>query len=164
MCKRTFCGDCFNLQYDLATPECPVNFRVLDHVNPNFSQQEAKDLISMHMEHWGCRGWEEFNKTLLGLSELSGEEDKFHAGVIMHGCRKSHGKREKAAGWQASHRRFSARTFACGFIHAQSEKVLLFEKWYHDKADEGSSHDGLPHHIEKTSLVRPLLLSSEQVL
>jgi hypothetical protein len=84
--------------YNLSTPGSAVNFRALEHVDPNFSQQEANELIILHIEHWGYQGWEQFNNTLLGLCELSGEDDKFHAGVIMAAIRVVEGLRKKLPG------------------------------------------------------------------
>jgi hypothetical protein len=38
--------------YDLSTPESPVNFRSLEHIDPNLTEDEVRDLFLMHAEVW----------------------------------------------------------------------------------------------------------------
>jgi len=42
--------------YDLSTPESPVDFGTIEHVNPNISEMEARELFQMHAEQWKFEG------------------------------------------------------------------------------------------------------------
>jgi len=47
--------------YDLSTPVSLVNFRDLEHIDPNMCEVEGEELIKMHLEHWRFHGWDSFS-------------------------------------------------------------------------------------------------------
>jgi hypothetical protein len=72
--------------YDLSTPESPVHFRTLEHVDPNLSEDEARELFKMHAEVLGYQDWGRFLGTLIEISKFS-EPQSYHVGVIIAGIR-----------------------------------------------------------------------------
>lgn len=80
--------------YDLSTPESPVDFAAIAHINPKVSKPEARDLFLMHTEQWDFDGWGMYYDTLLRLSKFS-ESDYYHIGVVIAGIRVLNDKRKE---------------------------------------------------------------------
>ena len=72
--------------YDLSTPESPVDFRSLQHIDPNITEHEARELFKMHTEVLNYQGWVNYLETLIKISKFSGLQS-FHIGVVMAGIR-----------------------------------------------------------------------------
>ena len=72
--------------YDLSTPKSPVNFRAIEHIDPNISENEARELFKMHAEVWGYEDWKNYLETLVAISKFAGLQS-FHVGVVMAGIR-----------------------------------------------------------------------------
>jgi len=73
--------------YDLSTPDSPVDFRAIEHINNvNISENEARELFTMHAEVWGYESWTNYLGTLIAISTLSGLE-YHHIGVVVAGIR-----------------------------------------------------------------------------
>ena len=75
--------------YDLTTYTSPVNFKILQHVDPNICRSEGENLMQMHLDHWRhpFSGWVGLRDQVLALSELAVEDDRYHIGVIMAAIR-----------------------------------------------------------------------------
>ena len=72
--------------YDLSTPESPADFRSLEHIDPNVTEEEARELFHMHAEVWEVTHWENFCTSLTRISKFSGAQS-YHIGVVMAGIR-----------------------------------------------------------------------------
>jgi len=55
--------------YDLSAPESPVAFRTIEHIKPDISEMEARELFQMHAEQWNFEGWGVFLDILLRVSK-----------------------------------------------------------------------------------------------
>jgi len=70
--------------YDLSTAESPADFRSLEHIDPNVTEEEAEALFDMHTEVWENTQWKTFHGTLIQISKFSGTQS-FHIGVCGYG-------------------------------------------------------------------------------
>lgn len=72
--------------YDLSTTDSPVDFRSLEHIDPNISESEAVELFRMHAEVWGYEDWKNYLETLTKIGKFEGR-DTYHVGIVMAGIR-----------------------------------------------------------------------------
>ena len=72
--------------YDLSIPESPADFRSLEHMDPNITEEEVRELFHMHAEVWEVTQWENFCMSLARISRFS-EAKSYHIGVVMAGIR-----------------------------------------------------------------------------
>jgi hypothetical protein len=74
--------------YDLSTtPKSPADFHGLEHIDPNVTEEEARELFQMHAEVWGYQDWNAFRETLVDIGKFYGASKSYHIGVVMAGIR-----------------------------------------------------------------------------